>query len=242
MSLSVPRNEATSLRKDEYRGDGIHATLKETLSGPIEEERNADLEEKLANDHEFDAIGIMNLASMNLTDNDLPAILQRAFCGGPKKCSGLILRDNALTSEGVRVIVDATLAMRMNLKYLSFSNNPRIGDAGLEHLIRLLQKPRSIVFLSIPDTGITDRGVRLLADILCGGGETDAPCPSLEKLYISGNKAITDDSLEALLQILEQNSVLKLLSVEHCSLSEAARRRLKQAGTKMKKRKFSLVQ
>lgn len=176
---------------------------------------------------------------MNITDEDLPAIIQRAFCGGRKKCIGLILRDNALTSEGVRMIVDAVLAARSSLKYLSFSNNADIGDTGIEHLVRLLQKSQSITFLSVPNTGMTDRGVRLLADVLCGV-DSDASPPPLEKLYISFNKLITDESLETILQILDQNQTLKLLSVEHCSLSDKARKRLRQVGSKTKKKKFSL--
>ncbi|CAF2117298.1 unnamed protein product [Rotaria magnacalcarata] len=109
----------------------------------------------------------MNLSSMNLTDDDVPSLLQRAFVKQKKKCVGLILRDNGLTSVGVRMLVDALLATRTKLKYLSFSNNAAIGDRGIEHLVRLLQKNRSATFLALPNTGMTDRSVRLLADILC---------------------------------------------------------------------------
>lgn len=205
------------------------------------EPKNVMLEDRLENDNEFDVTGILNLSCMNVTDSDLPAVVQRAFWGGPKKCTGLILRDNALTADGVRVIVDTILAGRASLKYLSFSSNPDIGDAGIEHIVRLLQKSRSMSFLALPRTGMTDRGVRLLADVLCGvDSEATAPPPPLEKLYISFNKLITDESLEPLLQILEQNQKLKVLSLEHCGLSDKAHRRLRQAATKLKKKKFSL--
>ena len=208
------------------------------LQEPVE--KNVLLEDRLEHDNEFDVTGILNLSCMNVTDNDLPSVIQRAFWNGPKKCSGLILRDNALTADGVRMIVDTILAGRTSLKYLSLSSNPDIGDTGIEHIVRLLQKSRSMIFLALPRTGMSDRGVRLLADVLCGVDPESPIPPSLEKLYISFNKDITDESLEALLQILEQNRKLKVLALQHCSLSDKAHKQLRQAATKLKKKKFSL--
>jgi hypothetical protein len=246
--------------------------------------KNTLLEDKLAHDIEFDVIGILNLSSMNMTDDHIPMIIQRAFCGERKKCIGLNLHENAITSNGVKMIVDAMLATRSSLKHLNFSNNPDIGDVGIQHLIRLLQNNRTITFLALPNTGITDRGVRRLANLLCGvpqpadllvdvarptdilynirrsadvqqtadvvcDADTDSsansavppsPIPPLEKLYIPFNKLITDKSLEAILQILEQNHTLKVLSLQHCGLSDKARKRLRLVGAKMKKKKFSL--
>ena len=228
------------LKRNEHSRDGIHLICEEPLNWKNEpEQRNTDLEEKLADDHELGVTGIINLSSMNLTDHDVPMVIQRAFGVGSKKCVGLLLRDNDLSSNGVKMIADALLATRSKLKYLSFSNNSSIGDAGVEHLVRLLQTNRSITFLALPHTGMTDHGVRLLADVLCAVDD-DSTCPSLEKLYISFNKLITDESLEVFLQILEQNQTLKVLSLENCSLSDKAQRRLKQVVTKTKKKKFSL--
>jgi len=198
--------------------------------------KNVQLEERLAQDKEFDFTGVMNLSAMNLIDHDLPMVIDRAIKKRPKKCIGLILRENDLTGKGVKMLVDALLEVRTNLKYLSLSSNPRIGDAGIEHLIRLLKKNRSITLLALPETGITDRGVRLLADLLCSvDGES-----SLEKLYISFNKLITDESMKALIQILEENQTLKALSLNHCSLSDANRRLLKQKALITRKKKFTL--
>jgi hypothetical protein len=87
---------------------------------------------------------------------------------------------------------------------------------------------------------MTDHGVRLLADVLYGV-DGDSSCAPIEKLYVSFNRSITDASMEVILQILGHNSTLKLFSDQHCSLSDRARRVLKKLGTKMKKRKFSLV-
>ncbi|CAF2781906.1 unnamed protein product [Rotaria sp. Silwood2] len=175
---------------------------------------------------------------MNLTDNDIPSIIQQAL-GKKTKCTGLLLRDNALTSLGVKMLVDALLATPKKLKYLSFSNNSAIGDVGIQHLVRLLKTNRSIIFLAIPNTGMTDHGVRLLADVLSDIDDASS-CSSLEKLHISFNKLITDESLEAIIQILERNKTLKELSMQSCSLSDEARSQLRQTSTKTKKKKFSL--
>ncbi|CAF4699068.1 unnamed protein product, partial [Rotaria sp. Silwood1] len=227
-------------RKNEHIEEDINLTGEEEFY--LSEDTNPkdmSLEEKLSDNHEMDILGIMNLSSMNITDDDMILIIQRVFYDNKSKCIGLILRDNALTSTGVKMLVDTLISSRTKLKYLSLSNNPNIGDKGIEHLINLLQKNRSVTFLALPNTSITDHGVRLLADVLCGVN-TDSTCPPLEKLHISFNKSITDQSFEALIQIIEQNQTLKLLSLQHCSLSDKIRRKLRKAVIKNKKKKFCL--
>jgi len=182
----------------------------------------------------------MNLSSMNLTDRDVPMIIQRAFRNKERKCFGLNLRDNALTSNGIKTLVDSIIKLHINIRYICLSDNSNVGDEGVEHLIRLLQTVRSLTFLAIPNTGITDRAVRMLADVLCNDMNKNPMCSPLEKLYISFNKSITDDSLEAVQQIIEQSRTLKVFSVQHCSFSNKARRQLQQSGTKSKRKRFSL--
>lgn len=236
------RNEAISSTKDEKSKSNIDIIVEEMPDSSNEKEQtDMNIEEKFAQDHTFDIIGIMNLSSMNLTDHDIPMIIERAFHDKHKKFFGLNLRDNALTSDGVKMLVDALIKLRATVKYLCLSDNSNIGDAGIEHLTRLLRKSRTMIFLAVPNTGITDRGVRILADTLCGF-DADSSCAPLEKLYISFNKSITDESLIPVLQIIEQNRTLKVLSVQHCSFSNKARQLLRQVGTKMKKRRFSLAQ
>lgn len=200
--------------------------------------KHVSLEEKLADDHELEAIGISNLSQMSLTDKDVPLIVERVL-SKVDKCIGIILRENQLTSYGVKILVDEFIATKSKLKYLSLSNNPRIGDAGVEQLVRFLRVNRSMLFLSIPNTGITDHSVRILADVLCGSEDHSIPS-SLEKLHISYNKAIGDESVPALVQIIEKNQTLKLLSVQNCNLSEKARRQLRKSVTQRKNRKFNL--
>jgi len=181
----------------------------------------------------------MDLSSLNLTDNDIPQIMQRLFRKEKKNYTNLVLRDNALTSIGVKILVDELLTTPTCLRNLGLSSNPGIGDAGVEHLVRLLQGSRSITLLALHNTGITDRGVRLLADVLCDTNIDSLP--SLEKLYISFNRLITDGSLQAIVQILEHNQTLQVLSLQRCSLSNRARRLIRHiVSKKKKKRKFSL--
>ena len=86
---------------------------------------------------------------------------------------------------------------------------------------------------------MTNCGVQILADVLCGI-DNNFLCTSLEKLHISFNRAITDESLEIFLELMEKNQTLKILYVQNCSLSEKVRRCLRKATLKKKNRKFNL--
>ncbi|CAF1662632.1 unnamed protein product [Rotaria sp. Silwood1] len=233
------QNQTTMKNQREVIGTNTRTGEEEFNLSEDTKSKDISLEEKLLDNREMDILGIMSLSSMNITDDDMILIIQRVFYNHKSKCIGLILRDNALTSTGVKMLVDTLISSQTKLKYLSLSNNPNIGDKGIEHLTNLLQKNRSITFLALPNTGITDHGVRLLADVLCGI-DTVLSCTSLKKLHISFNKSITDQSFETLIQIIEQNQTLKLLSSQHCSLSVKIRRTLRKAVIKNKKKRFSL--
>ena len=199
---------------------------------------NPQLEEKLNEYDRSNLDGTLDLSSSDLLDNDMPLIIDRIFRKGKTKCLRLVLRDNALTSVGVKLLVDQLLVTPRSLKNLGLSGNGNIGDAGIEHLSRLMQTNRSITLLALHNTGITDQGVRLLGQMLCPtNGESS---PSVEKLFMSFNKSITDQSLDVLVQILEQNQTLKVLALQRCSLSDKARQRLRQVATKIKGKKFNL--
>jgi len=240
---SLQRTELTDGWKDEQVDDDLNiakeVTGKEELNASMEtKQKNVNLEAKLDQYDELNTDGTLDLSSSYVTDIGVPLIIQRAFQNEKKKCIRLILRDNALTSVGVKMLVDELLRIPNNLRNLGLSANPNIGDTGVEHLVRLLETNRSITLLALHNTGITDRGVRLLANVLCHVS-TDS-ITFLEKLYISFNKSITDESVETLIQILEQNHTLKVLSLQHCGLSDRARRRLRLVTAKKKKKKFHL--
>ncbi|CAF0802235.1 unnamed protein product [Adineta ricciae] len=207
------------------------------LSSEEVEEKMTRLEEKLKGDQELDMTGILNLSSMNLIDNDLSLIIQQIFYNQRKHCTGLILRNNFISSAGVKMLVEELLLTKTNLKFLSLANNSNVGDSAVVELIRYLEINHCLTLLALPQTGITDYGVRLLADVLCGIN-TDFMCSTLEKLDISFNKFITDQSLEALLNIVMQNETLKELSIQHCSMSDEILQELKQSNTRKRKRKL----
>ncbi|CAF3232758.1 unnamed protein product [Rotaria socialis] len=237
---TLPIDDLSNLQKSRQIKCDANMTVEEQLkSAEDANKKPPSLKEKLANNHEWDVLGILNLSSMNLIDSDMPLIIQAAFSENKTKCIGLILRDNNMTSDGVKTLVDALLVARTKLKYLSFSNNSKIGDVGIEHLVYLFKKKRSMSFLALPNIGMTDRGLRLLADLLCEV-DVDSRCPPIEKLYISFNKLITDESMVAVIQILERNRTLKVFSMEHCSFSGKVRRILREISATNKKIKLSL--
>ncbi len=91
----------------------------------------------------------MDLSSSNITDNDTPLIVERVFRKEKTKYTCLILRENALTSVSIQILVDELLKTPTSLRNLGLSVNPGIGDEKIEHLIRLLQGIRSIPILAL---------------------------------------------------------------------------------------------
>ncbi|CAF1242093.1 unnamed protein product [Adineta steineri] len=223
------RDELINFPMDRYIDHGINSIVKRKFISSVEnEQKMMRLKAKLEYDNELNITGILNLSSMNLIDNDLSLITQRLFHSEKKTCTGLILRNNILSSDGVKILVDNLLMRRIKLKCLCLSNNADIDDIGIEYLVRLLQENHSLTILSLPYTNITDRGVQLLANVL-SGIDTDLSCSPLEKLDISFNKSITDESTDALMQIIEQNQTLKILGLQYCNLSDKARLQLRLA-------------
>ena len=204
------------------------------------EQKNVQLMEKLKEYSQSNLVSAMDLSSLNVTDDDIPVIFKVIYRGRKRSFRNLILRDNALTANGVRNLVDGLLKIPTNLRNIGLSSNPEIGDEGIEHLVRLLRESRSITILALHHTGITDQGIRLLANVLCDE-DVNSYSP-LEKLYVSFNKGITDESLASFVQILEANGALKALGIQHCHLSDRARRRLRLVVTKKKKRRFSFAE
>lgn len=224
--FELSRDETINALKNKYiKSSSIAIARRRLLTAEETKRKNARLKEKLRYDVELDMTGVLNLSSMDLTDVDLPEIVQAIFNNTQKNCTGLILRDNSLSADGVKTFVDDLLIVKANLKCLCLSNNCDLGDTGIEQVIRLLRGTRSLTVLALFHTGMTDHGVRLLADALCAE-QTHLLCTPLEKLDISFNKSITDNSLEALLQIAERNRTLKVLSLQHCSFSLDAVRQL----------------
>ena len=212
-------NEGTDLQKNEQQqqqdGDklDLEEKIEDELSEPNQEElTNLDLDDEKDDGYdELDIDTTMDLSSFHLTDNEISEIMDRILRQQKKDYTNLVLRDNALTSIGIKILVDELLATPRCLRNIGLSSNPNIGDAGIEHLVRLLRGNRTVTLPALHNTGITDQGVRLFADALC---DTDTNPPSvLQKLYIPFNKSIADESLESLIRILAHNQTLKIFSL-----------------------------
>lgn len=198
-------------------------------------ERNWPLEKKFSNGDGLDLGGTADLSSLKVIDSDIPWIIERIFRQEDKNCVQLILRDNYLTAHGVKLLVDELLRAPTKLRSLILSNNAGIGDVGIQHCARLIQASRSLTLLGLHYTGMTDRSVRTLADVLCREA-SESPPARLEKLYISFNQSITDNSFDALVQILEGHKKLKTLGLQRCNLSDDTCQQLKQVAIKNKKK------
>lgn len=195
------------------------------------------LEKIFFEDETFEIIGVINLSSMNISDDQIPFIIDKCSKKKYKKCFGLILRNNLLTSCGMKLLVQLLINSKINFKYLSFAENPNIGDQGMEYLISLLEFNKSINFLALTNTGITDQTLHLLAKTFSNFNFTF----SIEKLYLSFNPLITDQSIESILIIIQSISTLQLFSLKNCNLSETIKKNLKQTVKKFKKTNFILT-
>ena len=139
----------------------------------------------------------------------------------------------------MKILADQFLRISPEVRYLGLSGNKNIGDIGVGHLTRLLRANRSITLLALHNTGLTDDGVQILGDLLCAEVDDGWSGTILQKLYIPFNKFITDKSLIVLRQIIEQNQTLNVLTIQNCSLSNIARKRLKDLAKK--RRSFRLT-
>ena len=116
-----------------------------------------------------------------------------------------------ITAKGVKVLSDA-LSVNKHLSKLLISSN-QFGDRGLASLYNNL-KTCHLKELSIENCGITEKGVKVLADFLLTPMNG-----SLELLHV-GENAISDAGVACIAKSLEQNKTLKLLSVKMCGITE----------------------
>ena len=174
---------------------------------------------------------------MNIIDDQIPFIIDKCSKKKYKKCFGLILRNNLLTSDGMKLLVQLLINSKINFKYFSFAENPNIGDQGMEYFISLLEYNKSINFVALTNTGITDHSLHLLAKTFSNVKFSF----SIEKLYLSFNPLITDQSIESIVIIIQSIPTLQLLSLRNCNLSDTIKKNLKQTLKKFKKTNLILA-
>lgn len=176
-----------------------------------------------------------------------------------KECTRLDLGYNCITSRGASMLADA-LKHNTTLEELDFHNNRvsdvgahslakvlalnisvvkalglgsnGITDRGAEHLAEMLTTNRTITWLALAGNQIGDRGVQLLANTLANQNST------LLVLSLHVNKAISDTSVDAIIDMLQHNRSLKKLWMQDCNISEDGKAKLREVAKL--KQNFSL--
>lgn len=161
----------------------------------------------------------LELTNLNLTDLDVPTIIRKGI--RKKKVRSLTLTNNQLSSVGVRLLVDC-LKSNQKLTHLTLSGNP-IGDESMEHLIELIENSRSLYHLSLSDTGITDQACKAIARSLQSNRSI------LRCLDLRSNKSITDESIDTLLEMVDQNQTLSACRLDNCGLTTLGKDKLREA-------------
>ena len=162
----------------------------------------------------------MELVNMNLTDQDIPLIIQKVI-RKKKSAASLSLANNQITADGVRMLVDA-LKTNQKLTHLTLSENP-IGDESVKYLTQLISNSRTLYHLGLNGTNITDQGAKQLAETL-RSNRTFLRC-----LDLRSNPSITDISLDVLLEMLEKNETLSACRLDNCGLSQTGKEKLREA-------------
>ena len=117
--------------------------------------------------------------------------------------------------------VVSSLAETMNIlnakiENLEISGNP-IGDKGLQAIFNCLKQNNSLKVLDISHCGMTDAGVSSLAEAMNIN-------TALERLYMYGNDAITDNGLICLVKVLSRNSrLVRLRLPRHLKVNEVSK-------------------
>ncbi|MCG8620909.1 MAG: hypothetical protein MJE68_02755, partial [Proteobacteria bacterium] len=117
----------------------------------------------------------------------------------------LNIRFNQISEEGASHIAKVLNSTGV-LSSLRLSNNPKIGDKGLQSIFDALKQNKTLKELIIDNCGMTDTGVASLADALHTNN-------TLDFLFILGNGAITENGLVCLVETLSRHSGLKKLGI-----------------------------
>ena len=189
-----------------------------------------DLETKIS---KYKTGAFIYLGRMSLTDQDIPSIIQQAV--RDKRCGRLSIENNRLTSNALKkLIVELIEGKNTSLWWLDLSSNIEIGNTGFQYLPRLLQSDnRTLKYLLLKDTGLTDSGFECLLKAL-------AENSSLKGLDVSFNKLITDKCLSPLISMLARNNTLHTLQLVGCGLSETSKNHLESIVSARKSTNFIL--
>ncbi|CAF1170409.1 unnamed protein product [Rotaria sordida] len=163
-------------------------------------------------------------------------------------CTSLDLRHNKITDVGTHYLAEV-LSVNYTVKALLLSDN-NIGDIGLGYLCDAMTDPKeSLKLLYINKNGITDHGVRALAEKLklnkslvdlslnynhIGDDGVQALCnvlksdnTTLKRLHLQGNK-IQDSGVDAIIEMIQSHSALEEFKLGHNQISSEPRKQLER--------------
>lgn len=132
----------------------------------------------------------------------------------------LWLSTNHLEDTGVLHLTQA-LSVNKTLKKLGLAAND-ITNTGVLYLVEMLKKNQTINTLGLAKNKIGDQGVQLLANVLFQQNMT------LEVLTLDRNPSVSDLSVNALINMLKQNTTLKELWINDCNLSDKGKKKLQE--------------
>ena len=210
----------------------------------------SNLESKI---HKYQRSTNVNLTFENLSDDDMPLIVNRILIN--HVCTILDLSTNQITSAGV-LILAKVLRENATLKEVSLANNHvcdegirflaeslayhnstlttlglgsnDITDAGAEYLAQILAVNQTLHILTLQQNQIGNHGMALMMKALARSNR------SLTTLNVSSNELITDECVESVITMLNGNRVLRELYLTKCGLSSASVKKMQQT-TKSKK-------
>lgn len=205
--------------------------------------RNLPLEEAIADNQPGSWV---LLDKMQLTDHDVPTIIQHALvtnrctmldlqhnlltCAGIACLSSalannrtletLTLDHNSLADQGVRHLAEALSMNNCVLTTLSLASN-KLADSCVQYLVELLEKNRTLIKLNLSCNRFTDRGIQSLAKALVRHNQ------HLEELDIHSNRSVSDASVDVLSNMFQHNVSLKKCLVFDCRISDQGKARLR---------------
>ena len=125
------------------------------------------------------------------------------------------LANNDFHEEGASHVADMLNSTSIVSKLFLY-NNP-IGGKGLQTIFNALKQNKTLKCLNIDRCGMTDTEMASLADALKSTN-------TLERLYINGNKEITDKGLTCLTEVLSSSSALVRLRIpKHLAVDEVSK-------------------
>ncbi|CAF1068611.1 unnamed protein product [Rotaria sordida] len=229
------------ISKQQYISVAI-TEMRQQLVNEFSQYQNTRLEQKIAQSYIHSSICLDN---MDLIDQDMEIIVKQAII--TKQCNFISLQFNKFTSIGISILADAlnnnntleTLYLGNNyisddgiyflanilsinnhtLKILVLQKN-KITDRGVKYLAQMIKVNQTLIWLYLGQNEISDEGVRILTQTIQNQNHT------IEMLVLSGNKLLTDLSIDYLIQMIQHNQSLKKLWIDDCNLSELGKERL----------------